>query len=245
MSPSAKRKQQAEADKKNLYIPLYKIMGKIIKRLKKLELEVPIYKIAWMEVHGNFLEKRHKKFRSEIMDFLQVSNEYRRIYWNIIKLARRKFEVEMIKDGSYAPGIKEYESLKNEIPFAILKRKKTVWIEGYNSYLPKIRERSKKKDKKPRNGKQMYRAVFMELGNVLATLKTQQSESIEYAIKIRKGLELMRNQPDRPWGHWGDSDLDLPQTKSKVNKNDKNVNSAKKDNKRKTKKEQNNKKKSK
>jgi hypothetical protein len=230
MVPAAKKKDQATDDKKNLYRPLYKLMGKVIKQIKKIELDVPIYKIAWMEVRGNFLAKRHNKFRADVINFLRVSNEYRKIYWNLIKLSRRKFDVEMKKDGSCAPGVKEYESLKNEIPHAIIKTGKKVWIHSYDDYLPKIRQRSEKIKKKPRDGKRMHYAIQQDLKDVLNTLKAQQKEALEFARQFRNQLELVKNEPKRRWeplsrinSTKGQADIEINKNDDKTNKKDKSM----------------------
>lgn len=199
MCPSTKKKETALEDKSRLYVPIYKIMNAIIKRLEAFDLDVPIYKIAWMEVRGNFTAKRHQRFRKDLMNFLTDSNEYRKIYWNLIKLARRQFDVEMKKDGSFAPDIREYESLKNEIPFVLIKGKRKIWIESYDSYLPKIRERSEKRKKKPRNGHNMYRTIYTDLRDAIRTLKSQRSLSIEHAKMLRKFLSMAKSNPLKPW----------------------------------------------
>jgi hypothetical protein len=222
MLPSEKKAQIASEDKKKLYSPLYKLTGKIIKRLEKLELHVPIHKIAWMEVRGEFDAKRHKHLREDIIDFLKITNEYRKIHWNIIKLARKKFEVEMTKDGSYAPDIKEYESLKNEIPDVLIKGGKKVWAQSYDSYLPRIRERSLKKKHKPRDGKKMYKAISDDLKDTISLLKSQQEESLNSARRFRRGLELMKSQPHRSWGYWTDSEFEAAEKGKGIKKNGKN-----------------------
>lgn len=202
MAPGKKKTQQVFEDRKGIYQPVYRTITKVIKRLEELDMDIPIYKLAWMEVRGQFLEKRHQKFRQDLMDFLRVSNEYRRIYWNLIKLARRKFEVEMIEDGSFAPDNREYESLKNEIPQVIIKGNKDLWISSYNDYLPRIRERSLKKKRKPRDGAKIYRAIQKDLKKVKDTLMSQQKESLDFARELKSGLKKMKDSPGKPWGFW-------------------------------------------
>jgi hypothetical protein len=209
MAKKNDKKHRIKQDKKELYDPLYKIMNKVISQMEDIDLDVPIYKIAWMEVRGKFLPKRHKALRADTMDFLRVSNEYRRIYWNIIKLARRKFEVEMINDGSFAPDVREYESLKNEIPFVLLKGNKRLWISTYDDYLPKIRERSTKHKKKPRKGETLYRAIYKDIREVKDTFKVQREESLKYAKQYRKRLKYARSNPDKPYEYWLENDKEL------------------------------------
>jgi hypothetical protein len=221
MAVGKKKAERAIDDKKKLYWPVYRVMTKVIKRLEELDLDIPIYKLAWMEVRGEFIEKRHQDFRKDLMDFLRVSNEYRRIYWNLIKLARRKFEVEMMKDGSFAPDNREYESLKNEIPQVILKGNKDLWISTYNDYLPRIRERSLKKKRKPRDGAKIFRAIEKDLKEVRETLMNQQKESLEYAMELKDGLSQMKNSPGKPWGFWKDDLEKAPETLEMVDEDDK------------------------
>jgi len=213
------RKKKVKDTKKELYDPLYSIMGDVVKQMKNIELDIPIAKIAWMEVRGKFLGRKNSALRADTMDFLKVANEYRRIYWNIIKLARRKFEVEMIKDGSYAPDVREYESLKNEIPFVFLKGNKQLWISSYDDYLPKIRERSTKHKKKPRKGATMYRAIYSEIKEVRNTFKLQHKEVLEYARKYRRRLKNARTTPDKKYEYWLENDniSEIKQSGSKSN----------------------------
>ena len=56
MAKESVKKQKAKEDKKELYDPLYKIMGKVIKQMETVELDVPIYKIAWQDAIRHYAQ---------------------------------------------------------------------------------------------------------------------------------------------------------------------------------------------
>ena len=99
--------------KKEIYIPLKKNLELIIKRLKELDIHVPLARISRMELAGKFNDESLDSLRKYIHGYLHVTNNYRKVYFEFIKKIKIVFDREMTKDGSFAPGLKQYDSLKS------------------------------------------------------------------------------------------------------------------------------------
>ena len=193
---------QRKTDEKKLYRPLIKIMKEVIDRLGKLELDVPIYKIARMEIAGIFSQKRHVRMRKSILNFLKRTNKYRKMYWEFQKSTKMTFNKEMQKTGSYAPGLKEYESLRTQLYKSILDENSNVWVLSYNNYLPTIREHSTKKGRKPQNGTGLFAAVDTKLKRSMRQIKKKQVQLVIEAQDLLEDLETSMKNPEKQWRIW-------------------------------------------
>lgn len=191
-----------KAKKKDIYIPLRKIVKDVIKSLKALELNIPIINIARMDLSGKLQDETLGDFRKTVYDYLKVTNQYRRLYFDFMKKSKTVFDSEMTKEGSFAPGLKQYESVKNQLFEAILKTDGSAWILSYDQYLPTIREHASKRSPKPRSGKKM----FIDLKNLfekdVKEIKEIQKLSIQISKLFIKDLNLAMKNPEMKWQEW-------------------------------------------
>jgi len=124
--------------KKEIYIPLKKILETVIKRLKEFDIHVPLGHIGRMDLDGRFQDESLVHLRKYIYDYLKMTNKFKSVYFNYMKKTKVAFDSEMAKDGSFAPGFKQYDSLKNQLSDSLLKTDGKVWIMSYDQYLPTI-----------------------------------------------------------------------------------------------------------
>ncbi|MCK5774017.1 MAG: hypothetical protein KAH57_09555 [Thermoplasmata archaeon] len=124
--------------KRKIYRPIIKVLDRSISSLKKLERDMPISKIAWMEVNGNFNDPRLSDFGKDIIDISNRLNIYRRAYWELEGNIKRSFVSYMKKNGYLPANSREFDSLKNSLPKAMIEGDERIWIYSYDHYISKI-----------------------------------------------------------------------------------------------------------
>jgi hypothetical protein len=195
-------KIQQKKDAKKVYKPLIKTMKNVIDGVGKLERDIPIYKIARMDLEGIFSKKRHTKMRRTILVVLKNANAYRKTYWEFQKTSKKIFDQEMLKNGSYAPGLDEYESLKNQLHQSILDENSKVWEMSFETYLPKIIEHSPKKKGKPVKGAKMFTLINTKLQKKVGKIKKMQVQFVVEGQELVDNLKIAMKSPDKEWLEW-------------------------------------------
>ncbi len=197
--------------KKEIYIPLKAIVNDVIKRLKGLYLNIPISQIARMDLAGKFQDDRTSMelFQKTIHDYLRLANKYRSTYFEYLKKTKLIFDREMNKDGSFAPGLKQYNSVKIQLFEALLKSDNRAWILSYDQYLPTIREHANKRSSKPRSGKKMLNDMKKIFDPDLKKIMDLQTITIQVSKLLIKDLDFAIKNPDLGWQEWL-SDEKLP-----------------------------------
>jgi hypothetical protein len=188
--------------KKEIYIPVKKIVKNVIKDLRETDIHISIGKIARMDIAGMFQEDSLTDFRKTIYDYLKLVNQYRSLYFEFMKKTKTVFDQEMTIDGSFAPGLKQYDSLKNQLYEALLKTDGKAWILSYDQYLPTIREHASKRSKHPRLGKKMLNEIKSIFEKDLKNIKELQKLSIQLSKLFLKDLDYAIKNPDLDWQQW-------------------------------------------
>jgi hypothetical protein len=210
MEPDFKRR------KKEIYIPLKKLVKEVIAGLTKLELNIPIAQIARMDLAGNFKDETLQDLQTTIHDYLKVTNQYRKLYFEFMKETKTIFDAEMNKDGSFAPGLKQYNSIKNQLYEAILRTDGKAWIMSYDQYLPTIREHASKIKKQPRTGVRMFKDLKKHFGVDLKNIKDSKKLSIQVSKLFLKDLRYAIKNPELSWQEWlTNEELANPNEKNK------------------------------
>ena len=192
--------------KKEIYIPLKKVLDLIIKRVKDLDIHVPLSRIARMDLAGKFDDESLEPLKNYIYDYLNIANKYRRIYFEYLKKTKMVFDQEMTNEGSFAPGLKQYDSLKNQLFEELLKSDGKVWIRSYDQYLPTIREHADKRSKNPKDGQKMFNSLKTKFNSELKDLKKSQLLTLKKSKKFQKDLRLALKNPELGWGEWSDQE---------------------------------------
>jgi hypothetical protein len=192
----------AKTKKNEIYIPLKKILELVIKRLKTLDLEIPIAQIARMDIAGDFQDETLEELRKTIHDYLKVANNYRRVYFEFTKNSKTVFDREMNKDGSFAPGLKQYNSIKNQLSEALIKTDGKAWIRSYDQYLPTIREHASKHSKRPRSGKRMFDELKTIFKKDLKEIEKLQKLTTQVSKLFLKDLDYAIKNPELNWQEW-------------------------------------------
>jgi hypothetical protein len=195
-------KIQQKKDAKKVYKPLIRTLKNVIDDLGKLERDIPIYKIARMDIDGVFSKKRHAKMRRSVLEFLKKANTYRKTIWNFQKNCKKLFDEEMLKNGSSAPGLSEYESLRNQLPKSILDENGKVWSMSFDTYLPKIIEHSPKSKSKPINGAQMFMLINKKSKKIVNKIKKLQVQNVVAGQELVEDLKIAMKSPDKEWLEW-------------------------------------------
>jgi hypothetical protein len=188
--------------KKEIYVPLKKILKEIMKGLKAMDLHIPIAQIARMDVGGAFTDQSLKEFRKTVLDYMEVVNKYRHLYFDFMLNTKKAFDREMTKDGSFAPGLKQYISIQNQIFEALILSNGDAWIMSYDQYLPTIRQHSNKRSKKPRNGKKMYKDLLTFFDTDIKGIKDMQKLSFQISKLFVQDINLAIKNPEQNWQEW-------------------------------------------
>lgn len=186
-------------DLKEIYEPLLKIVVAVIDGLEKLDLHIPIYKIARMVTQHKFDGRRHGRLRKYITHYLLETNEYRKEYWTFINLCQRTFDDEMKKDGSYGVTAKQYKSLRTELPDALLRGNDSYWVNSYDMYLPEIRKHSNKTSGEPRSGREMCNAIYSVVKSHIGSIHDRQRKLIVESQEFKESLETVCRDPRKRW----------------------------------------------
>ena len=206
----------AKTKKKKIYVPLKKIIKDIMKDLKELELNIPIAKIARMDLAGLFNDDQLVDFRKTIHDYLKVTNKYRQLYFDLMNNSKIEFDKQMTQDGSFAPGLKQYDSVRTQVNEALLKGQTKAWILSYDQYLPTIREHANKRVKSPRSGQKMLDDLFAYFKKDLKNIKEMQKLSIQISKLFLKDINYAIKNPELQWQEWLVVD-NASKSKSKTN----------------------------
>jgi hypothetical protein len=188
--------------KKEIYNPIKKTIKEIMKGLKQLELQIPIARLARMELAGLFLDDSLIEFKKTFNDYLRVVQKYRQLNFDFMNKTKIVFDGEMTKDGSFAPGLKQYNSVKNQLYEAVLKSDGKAWILSYDQYLPTIREHADKRSKKPRSGKQMYGDLKSIFKNDMKYIIEMQKLSYQISKLFLNDINYAIKHPDLNWQEW-------------------------------------------
>ena len=124
--------------KKKVYRPIMKVLNRSISSLRKLERDMPLSTIAWMEVNGYFKDPRLSDFGKDIIEISYRLNSYRRGYWELEGNIKRSFLSYMKKNGYLPANSKVLESLKNSLPNAMIEGDERIWIYSYDHYIKDI-----------------------------------------------------------------------------------------------------------
>jgi hypothetical protein len=186
-------------DLNEIYRPLLDIVTKVIDGLMRLDLHIPIYKIARMVTQHKFDAGRHHELRAYITRYLEETNRYRRVYWVYIKLCQQKFDHAMQQDGSYGVTAKQYKSLRNELPDALLRGSATYWINSYDMYLAEIRKYAEKTAAEPRTGEAMYWGIFNEVKYLIDSIYAKQRKLLVESEEFKRSLEVVCATPHKRW----------------------------------------------
>ena len=203
-------KLRQKKDAKKIYRPLLKIMKNVIDGIGRLERDIPIHKIARMDIDGIFSKKRHEKMRRAVLGYLKKTNTYRRTVWEFQKDTKKHFDQEMLKNGSSAPGLNEYESLRNQLPGAILDENGKVWSMSFDTYLPKIIEHSPKKKGTPMKGSEMFSIMNKKSKKSLGKLKKIQVKLVVEGHDLVENLKIAMKSPGTEWLEWEHQTKDQP-----------------------------------
>jgi hypothetical protein len=188
--------------KKEVYIPLRKSTEIIMKRVKSLDIHLPLARLIRMDLAGEFQDPTLEPLRTYLYKYLKVANQYRKLYFEYLKKTKIVFDREMTKDGSFAPGFKQYDSLKNQLAETLLKKQRKVWIISYDQYLPTIREHSEKHSKDPRSGQEMYDSLNNIFNKDLKEIKRFQLKTLKRTKEFHKELGIALKNPEVIWGEW-------------------------------------------
>ncbi len=184
-------------DVEEIYTPMYECLLKVVERIRILDLDIPIYVIARMEVHDTFSRKRHIPLRKDIYDFLHATNDYRKFFWDIEKEAKKVFDNEMNKQHSFSPTTKEYKSLKIALGEELLNTDGKVWAMSYNTHLATINQTSVKDGKAVphRDGTTMYMVIKKRVMPSLDELTRLRGEADVSAMRMLKIAAYLKNHP--------------------------------------------------
>ncbi len=188
--------------KKEIYIPLKKILEIVIKRVKDLDIHVPLAHIARMDIAGTFQDESLSGLKKDIYSYFRIANKYKHVYFEALKKSKVVFDSEMTKEGSFAPGFKLYDSLKNQLFEALLKTDGKVWIASYDQYLPTIREHADKRSKHPKDGKEMFNLFVTTFEKDLQEIKRLQESTIKKSKLFIRDLNQAMKHPEMDWGAW-------------------------------------------
>lgn len=193
--------EDAKSDKKKIYRPLNKILPQVIKKLKEKEIWVPLTEIARIEVQGKLEPARHALLRAQIIHFLKRANKYKKVYFKINERSRTTFDKQMKKYGIYQPQMKEYRSLRIQIPTSLIHKEKKAWVYSFNEYFPEIKYRSSPK-RPPPTGEEMYEILLDSIKRELVELERYRKLSIQFAKYLKDDVKLASKSPKIPYRSW-------------------------------------------
>ena len=184
--PRSVTRREERQDRK-LYMKLLKLFSQLKSGFETRTLNIPLGKLARLDLQGIFDHHRYREFWNVLRVFLSDANTFRRILWEYHKQCHLLFADEMRADGSYAPDVHQYKYLDNELPGALFEGVKSHWLFYYDQNLPKIRMRSQKHDRSPRNGVAFFRALRARLKPQMDTIERRRLRLIEdtkYWLKL-------------------------------------------------------------
>ena len=119
---------------------LLRSMNGSISALESLDRDPPIIPVANLTRTVDLDEPGIGPIMKKTLKLATVLNDYKRDYWKLELLIKQGF-IDMLKKKGYLPGRSiEVESLRNELPFALIKGDGRIWRYSYDYYIPKIAE---------------------------------------------------------------------------------------------------------
>ncbi len=196
-SPGAIARENFSKDKADVYRPLVRHLRGIYKGAGARERDIPMGRIARMQLVGLFLPGRHEKLYDDVREVLTASKDYVEFYWKLQNKMAREFDSQMRRDGIHATNTKEYISLRNSIAEGIIMESGKYWSLSYDGYIERLRETARKTDRKPRGGNEMYGDLAELFGPEMKKLKELQAKVGTMARKLEKKVKAIRgNSPE-------------------------------------------------
>lgn len=134
-------KEEISGDiKKDLFRPILKSLNGTITSLQKLERDLQISDIAWLDVRGVFEYYEVPEIERDTFKILKLANTYKKRYWKAERKIKQGFLSYMKRKGFLPSNSPELNSLKNNLPETIIKGDERIWIYSYDQYIDKIAE---------------------------------------------------------------------------------------------------------
>lgn len=175
--PEDKRlKAQFREDREKVQKPLVAHLRGIQKGAKALERDIPMGRIARMQLDGLFLPARHQALWEDSRAVLTVCRDYVEHYWTLQGKIAREFDAQMKREGIHNETAKEYVSLRNSVAEAVILDNGKYWSLSFDTYMPKLREGGRRPKGEPRDGARMFSDLGEMFEPELKRLKSLQKK---------------------------------------------------------------------
>ena len=191
-SPDDISRENFRKDKAAIYRPLVQHLRGISRGAGARERDIPMGRIARMQVEGFFHPKRQEKLYDDVREVLIASKDYVELYWKLQNKIAREFDSQMRRDGIHATNTKEYISLHNSVAEAVIMENGKYWSLSFDGYIDRLRETARKTGRKPRNGNKMFGDLAELFGPEMKKLKERQAKAGDTARKREKKVKAIR-----------------------------------------------------
>ena len=180
--------------RENVLLPLRKLMPRVVKGLKELNIHFPIQKIAYLEMRGDLATEELKEFREELLAYLEGGYRFKKYYWKFIQGSYKLFDREMKVDGSSIPGFKYYQALRIDMYLALFGLEGESWSFRFDDYIGKIRERAGSLEPAPRTGREFLADAASLMEIPIRKIKQRRKKLLKKSrIMNRRVKELFRD----------------------------------------------------
>jgi len=192
-SPEDRARARFQRDREEVYKPLHRHLRDIHKGVRARERDIPMGRIARMQVSGLFTPDHLKPLYEDVRRVLVLSKDYVEHFWNLQKKIRREFVSQMERDGIHTTTTKEFVSLQNSAPDAVIGEDGKTWAMSYDTYIPRMRETARKTSRPDRDGETMY-------GDMVELFEPEMTRLKELQRKVAAASKaLMRKVKSLRW----------------------------------------------
>jgi len=117
---------------------LIKELGKVTGHLRRMDAGVDMNRIAWMRIKGDLDMIEDPACISEMMDLLKKVNDHKRSRWRLEESIKQHFLHVMKRSGFLPSSSPEIDTLKINLPDALIRGRGDIWTYSYCHYINEI-----------------------------------------------------------------------------------------------------------
>lgn len=167
-----------------------------IQTIESLERDPPIIPIANLTRSVDLDDREIGPILNRTLKLATDINEYKRDYWKLELLIKQGF-IDLLKKRGYLPGRSiEVESLRNELPFSLIKGDGRIWRYSYDHYISKIAEQVGRPVSKAPGSDMIWISMEKKYEKKIADLLKRANNLLPDIYHMRALLKYCLKNPD-------------------------------------------------
>ena len=168
---------------------LLTILRKTENKVRTFDRDFPLTHIAWMVLNGELAAIEDPEFHKDLMALSRKANDYRRRYWKIEEAIKQDFIHRMSKlrfSPSYSP---EIDTLKSNLPNAVMKDDGRLWTYSFDYYIGEIAKKVGRNKEEAPSGSSEFSHYSNRFSRDVKTLRNDALDLLRYIATFSSKLD--------------------------------------------------------